>query len=401
MPATLAQPLLCLAIYQKRRLLPFPLRTLLLPFGRQRLMLQNIDLRALSEIRGNGRDVVSAYFSVDGGLSQLNARQRQLNDLLEDDELEAENFDRSMETIRQLLDEHSVSDARSICFFSSDILDFAEGYPIDAEVPGRLVVGPSPFIRPLAELQDEYETFAMVVCDNDRTRIFAVTNQVAEVEAAVRGGIKNHVRKGGWSQQRYERRRDEELARYADEIGEALSGLVQAHSIDRIVFLGAEETMRAIEEALSEQVADLIVAREPFDLHRSEEEMLEQAYESYFDEERQEERDLWQKIKGESMRDGRATTGADSVWDAAKIGRIEAAIVTRDAKLPAAKCRDCEQVTPGTPDQCQDCGSADIFSIDLVDALARQLELTSATLEFADEMKGLARTGHVAALLRY
>jgi len=364
-------------------------------------MLQDIDLRSLSEIRGNGRDVVSAYFSVDRGLSALSARQRQLSDLLEDDELEAENFDRSMQTIQKLLDEHSVTDARSICFFCSDILDFAKGFPIAVEVPDRLVVGPSPFIRPLAELQDEYETFAMVVCDNDRTRIFAVTNQVAEVEAAVRGGIKNHVRKGGWSQQRYERRRDEQLARYADEIATALDDMVQEQSVHRIVFLGAEETMRAIEEQLPEQIVERIVARDPFDLHRTEEEMLEQAYESYFDEERQDERDLWQKIKGESLRDGRATTGPAPVWQAAVIGRVEAAIVTRDAKLRGTKCRDCEQVSPEEQNRCEGCGSGNTFPIDLIDALARQLELTSATLEFADEMKGLKRSGHVAALLRY
>src|SRR6056297_2246367 len=232
-------------------------------------MLQNIDLRELAEVRGNGRDVVSAYFAGRDGLSQLAARERQFRDLLADDELEAENFERSMQTIRELYEQHPVKDAPGVCFFCSEVLDFAKGYPISMEVPNRLIVGPSPFIRPLAELQDEYETFAMVVCDNERARIFAVTNHVAEVESAVRGGIKNHVRKGGWSQQRYERRRDEQLSRYGEGIAEALGKMVQEQSISRIVFLGCDETMRAIESELPDQIASLVVARESFDLDRS------------------------------------------------------------------------------------------------------------------------------------
>jgi hypothetical protein len=55
----------------------------------------------------------------------------------------------------------------------------------------------------------------LVVCDNEKSSIYTVTNEKAEVELAIKGGVKNHVRKGGWSQQRYERRRDQQLAHYA------------------------------------------------------------------------------------------------------------------------------------------------------------------------------------------
>jgi len=116
-------------------------RLLLVPihptFDRRIPMLQDIDLRSLCEVRGNGRDVVSAYFQGKNGLSQLAARERQLADLLSEDDLEAENFERSMATIRQLLEKHPVSDAEGVCFFCSRVLDFAKGYPISMSVPAR------------------------------------------------------------------------------------------------------------------------------------------------------------------------------------------------------------------------------------------------------------------------
>lgn len=364
-------------------------------------MLQAIDLRKLSEIRGNGRDVVSAYFAGNEGLSQLKHRERELRELLEDEPLEAENFEKSVATMRKLLEDNSVDKAQGVCLFCSEILDLARGYPISMEVPTQMVVGPAPYIRPLAELQDEYETFAVVACDNERTRIFTVTNETAEVDEAIRGGVKNHVRKGGWSQQRYERRRDQQLLRYGKDVAEAVSELVERHSIGRIVCIGSEETMRAIEEELPDRIRELVVGQEPFDLDRGEDALLDCAYASYFEDERDDERDLWRQIKDKALEGGRAVTGPGATLSHAREGRVEAALVTRDLQFPAAMCRSCEAVHAGANETCKTCGASDVFEVDYVDALARQLELTSADLEFADPVKGLTKVGGAAALLRY
>jgi len=364
-------------------------------------MLQDIDLRKLAEIQGNGRDVVSAYFQASDGLRPLAARERQLRAILSDDALEAENFDRSMQMIRSAIEEQSLAGERGICVFGSAVLDVVLGYSISIRVTDQLYVGPAPYIRPLAELQDEYETFALVVCDNDRTSIYTVTNEKAEVELAIKGGVKNHVRKGGWSQQRYERRRGEQLAHYSKDAVEALKDLVQRYSIRRIVLLGSAETMRAIQAEMDDSLLGLVVGSEPFDLHRSEDDMVARAYESYFDDERKAEHDLWQRIKSEVMRGGRAAAGVAEVLRYAQSGRIEAAIVTRDAKILGAACRDCEHLQATLEGKCESCKSDNIFALDLVDAIARQLKQTSAELNFVDRLPALTEAGDVAALLRY
>lgn len=51
--------------------------------------------------------------------------------------------------------------------------------------------------------------------------------------------------------------------------------------------------------------------------------------------------------------------------------------------------------------KCESCGSKKTFPVDLVDVLARQLELTSSTLNFVDPLPGLTEAGDVAGLLRY
>lgn len=364
-------------------------------------MLQNIDLRELAQLKGNGRDVVSAYFRGKDGLSRLSNREQVIRDLLQDEPLELENFEASLATMHKLVDESSINDSERICLFASEILDFAKGYSVAMEVPNRLIVGPAPYIRPLAELQDEYETFLVVACDNDRTRMITVTNYTTEMESAIKGNIKNHVRKGGWSQQRYERRRDEQLGNYGDEISDQIRDLVRSNDIHRVVLIGSEETRRAIESQLSDQLRELIVGREDFDLNRPEDEMIELAYESYFDDERQQEQDLWQRIKNETLSDGRGCTGPADTLAAAKIGRVDLAIASRDLRIDVFKCKDCEDVVLGKTDTCRACHSHNTFRIDYLDTLARLLETTSASLNFVDPFKALEKVGDVGALLRY
>ncbi|WP_153558310.1 baeRF10 domain-containing protein [Roseimaritima sediminicola] len=364
------------------------------------MTLQQIDLRELSEIRGNGRDVLTAYFRGADGLSQLSHREKQIRDLV-DDALELENFEASLSNLRSLLEDNDVSDAVGVCAISSAVLDICRMYPIAMEVPNRLTFGPAPFIRPLAELQDEYETFLLLACDNDRTRIFTVTNEAAEAESAIKGGIKNHVRKGGWSQQRYERRRDNQLEHYGDEVAGELESLIRELDIRRIVLAGSEETMQAIESQLPERIGELVVGREAFDLDRPEDELVEVAYEDYFAQERRDEKDLWKRIQGAALSDGRGCLGPKETLAAAKIGRVETAIASRDLRTQATKCRQCEDVTGESVDKCPGCGSGDVFDVDYIDTLARHLELTSAALDFVDPIEPLSKAGHVAALLRY
>lgn len=363
-------------------------------------MLQDIDLRELAELRGNGRDFVSVYFPTDQGLDSLKGRVRNLRHVLEDDPDEAEHFDLTMERIRQLVEDNP-TDAESLCVFGCDLLEFARGYPLTMPVAGQVHVGPSPYIRPLAELQDEYRTFAVVACDNTSTRIYLVTNETAELEERVKGDVKNRVRKGGWSQKRYARRREQQLHHYTDEVAEALTELLKPNRIDRVVLAGSEETMNEIEEHLEPRIAELIIDKRRFDLHRSEEELIDDVYRAYFDREREDEERLWDRIKNEYKRHGLAAVGPTDVVDALRQGRVDEMLVTRNARVKGTQCRECENLVHGTPETCQSCGSRSVFQLDLIDELTKQAERTSAYTEYSDEMPGLTQAGHVAALLRW
>ncbi len=362
-------------------------------------MLQDIDLRRLSGMHDSDRAFVSSYLNHEGGRGTLDQRTKRIRAMLAGEQDELVHFDESMKLVNGWLEDNDGGHV-PCCVFACWANGWVEGYKPGVDLPNTLRVGSSPYIRPLAELQEEYSKFVVVVADNELTRIFTVTSAQAELEKRIRGDVKNRVKKGGWSQQRYARRRENELHHYAKEIAEVLEPLVR-EGYDRIVLLGSKETLEEIDNVLSQTAAEKVVGRKGVDVHEGDDLLIDAAFELFFEEEREAEERHWQRIKSEFMSHGLAVVGPDDVLRAVLAGRVDKAVVTRDAKLAATHCRDCDNVFSGKNERCTACGSASVFGVDYVDSLARHVELTSAELDFVDPIPGLSEVGDVAALLRY
>ncbi len=183
-------------------------------------MFADINLRELADIKAPGRAFLSVYIAGRHSLVNLEKRLHRVRNMLKGGGIEKderEYFDENVNAVMRYLGQNPL-ESGSLCIFSCRALDFLKVIPLTAPVKDLIWINSSPYIRPLAELQDEYENVAVVVADNKKARIFLVSSAVAGSEEVVKGNVKNHVKKGGWSQQRYERRRDKQLHLYADEI---------------------------------------------------------------------------------------------------------------------------------------------------------------------------------------
>ena len=363
-------------------------------------MFNNIDLRELAQISGPERAFVSFYLATPDSLNGLKGRIDTIRSLLSDNPAELEHFEENLKIVEKWLSEHTW-EVDGICLFVCWALDFVRAFPLTVAVPDLIWVDSSPYIRPIAELQDEYENFVVVAADNTASRIFFVTSAKADQDARIKGDVKNNVKKGGWSQKRYERRRTNELVHYSKEIVDVLTELDQKEKFDRLFIVGSQETMIQIESALTAPLTAKLAGKQNVDFSAGDDQIFDTAFDMFFAAEREAESQLWEKIKGEYCRGGLAVTGPEDVLKALAVGRVEKLAVTRDAKLPGTRCRDCENLLAGELKKCKMCGSADVFSVDLVNELVELLALTSAEADFVDPIPGLSEAGEVAALLRY
>lgn len=363
-----------------------------IPFG-------EIDLRALAQRTGPERAFLSVYLSGPDARNTLDHRIRKVRVLLQDDPVELEYFEENLKMASAFLDEHSF-ESTALCLFVCWAEEYIEAYPLDKTVPDLLWVDSSPYIRPLAELQDEYENFVVVAIDNSDAYVYFVTSAVPDGEERVKGDVKNQVKVGGWSQKRYQRRREKELHHYAKEIADVLGELHKESAFDRIFLLGTEEAIVELKGVLPPPIAEKVAGTAPVDLN-DEDALWNRAFNLFTEQERAAEESLWELIKGEYLREGRAVTGVEEVLKAAAVGRVEHMIVTRDAKVPGIRCRNCENLSAGDLSMCPVCDSEDVFTEDLINELVELLETSGGATEFSDPMPGLTDAGDVAALLRY
>jgi peptide chain release factor subunit 1 len=363
-------------------------------------MFNNIELRDLAKVSGPERAVLSLYLTNKESYGGLKGRIDTIRALLSDDPAETEHFEENLKLVEKWLSEH-VWETDGVCLFVCWALDYVQAYPLTVAVPDLLWMDSSPYIRPLAELQDEYENFVVVAADNTASRIFFVTSARADQDARIKGDIKNNVKKGGWSQKRYERRRINDLVHYSKEIVDILTEMDQKEKFDRIFLVGSQETLVQVESALTPPLAAKLAGTKNVDFSAGDDQIFDTAFDLFFVAEREAEAKLWDKIKNEYCKGGLAVTGPEEVLKAAAVGRVEKIAVTRDAKLAGTRCRDCENLSAGELRKCKVCGSADVFPVDLVNELVELLALSSAEADFVDPIQGLSEAGEVAALLRY
>lgn len=364
-------------------------------------MLSADALRQLADLSGSERAFLTVYLDASDDRSVLDSRFARIRSLVSDHEEETQHFEESLALARGLLDEYSAPGGGSLALFTSWGADLAVAFELPHPVGSMAWMGDSPYVRPAFELLDEHEPFAVAVVDNTRARIFVVASGEAEQEASVRGDVKNRVKKGGWSQKRYARRREKELVQYAQGIADALLDLDAERPFSRLVLLGSDETMQAVAAALRADLAEKLIASDTAETNAPEADLLEQATDLSDEAERQEEEDLWREIREQGLSGSLSAFGPVSVLDALTAARAEAVLLNREADLQGTKCRACENVVYGAPDTCQRCGSADVFGVDLTETITERAAKTGATVDFSDPMEPLAEAGHVAALLRY
>lgn len=364
-------------------------------------MFADIDLRKLTEYTSPDRCFLSLYIENRKSIKNIEQRIEAMSKILNKnaDKDERDHLKENWELVKKHLANNPPENG-SICIFACWLLGFFKVYPLSVNVPDLVWIDSSPYVRPLAELQDEYENVAVVIADNKTARIFVVSSAVAMDEETVHGNVKNHVRKGGWSQQRYERRRDKQLQQYSREIIQVLQSIEKEEKINHILLVGGKEILRGIYEDLPKSMQDKTVQKRS-DINKGDASVNDDIWDLFRNVERESESDLWARIQREYLANGLGTVGVNNVHKALQEGRVEKMIVCRDLKQTGARCRDCNNLFTEVTDVCSVCSSNSLFEVDVINELVEMVIQQGGETDFVDPIDTLEANGCIAALLRY
>ena len=133
--------------------------------------LDEIDLRRLAGLTSSDRAFLSLYYSGEDGWERERKRLDKDKALLKDQPEESEHLKRNLDLLERELKDMTGRYGNVVAFVCW-LLDLCEVYSLPMSVPALACIDSSPFIRPLAELQDEYENYAVVVADNRSAKVY-------------------------------------------------------------------------------------------------------------------------------------------------------------------------------------------------------------------------------------
>lgn len=360
-------------------------------------------IRELSQLEVGERAFLSIFAS-ESRSKALPKLMRQYRDYLrifskdDDSKDEVKYLEDNLKMVQDYIEKNPRGN-RSMAIFCCAELGYFRAVELAADCETLLWVDSSPYIRPLVQDSQNYENVAVIVADNKRAEVHLVTALKSVDRKMVEGNVKNHVKKGGWSQKRYERRREKQLDQYTKEILRVLRQMHSEAPLSHILMVGGRETLQAIYNLIPKRYQHL-VHEKTFALKVGRGIIREELFGLYGEAKEDSAKDIAEKIKREYCKSGLGIAGPKDVLEAAKLGQVEIALVDKEAKVKGYRCSQCNYLGFEPMDDCE-AHDGEIFEVDMIEKIIEILRTTSAKVVFTDKVPELKEAGGIAALLRF
>ncbi len=284
-------------------------------------------LRAAAELSSPDRTVLTAYLDLSDGweraASVLDTRTEQIRRTLSKDEREA--LDVSVELVRERLDRYRAEgwSRPGLAVFAS----LSDGSLISLGLPDAprplVAVDDEAMVWQLALMLDEYEPVGVIVVDGSGAQVLVAAGAISEEHPASRPKVRHLAKVGGWSQMRYQRRRDQDIRRAADELVDKAVEAFEEAGVGRVVLAGRDELMTAVEHRLPQHWRERVIGRIDWDLDAERRVLLGEAYRAAERAEREQENAALAELVGELRRGGLAVSGVEETRKALEWGAVE------------------------------------------------------------------------------
>ena len=348
-------------------------------------------IRKLSDIydEESKNTFVSFYFNRQEDKHYLERREKTCHALLHGDE--QQNFSDTIEEIKAFLKKNT---EQNVAIFASKKHGFFHHVGLPMAIHSLFIVDTSPYIRPLARIQDEWESFTLVLLNSNYAKILSVS--LGEVEQAknLSSHIMNKHKKGGWSQARFQRLRKGAIHAFFTEVKEAL----EKRADEQIILAGPGQAKRQFQDMLPKELRSRIVDAIDISID-DEQELLKESIHRIMQQEEQKSTRAVEHLKEEILKDGLAVYGIDDTLAAARNGQIELLIVEKDYQLKGCICEHCQILRAGPIKDCPICGGPS-SEADVIEEIIEFAERTDAGIEFTSS-EDISLLGHIGAILRY
>jgi peptide subunit release factor 1 (eRF1) len=333
-----------------------------------------------------------------------------------EDEGELAKFNGAAERIQDFVENEVDPAANGIAIFTKMGDDYFEVVQLDVAFPqSKFFSLDRPHIFPLARAVNENPRYAVLWADKNKADIYVFGGETrirsdVDVESKVES-IQNEVTQaaqaGGWSQQRFARRREKFHLEHAKEVVAELEEVMKKFNVEHFVICGDEETiLPVIKPELSKPMEEKLLGSFSMSQYDSEEEIREKSLEVVSI-----EMATLQQQKIEQLNDAAkssakmGTLGVEDTLRALANGQVEELILasnidTFDYSKKKVK-KILKEYEPGDDTAPADAASAIGDAAQIADQLIVRAINTAARITFIKDESMLEEAGGVGAILRF
>jgi len=347
--------------------------------------------RGLSEIydKDSKDTFISLYLGKGFNNKFIVRRENEIKKLLKNEE--HNNFIETLNQIREILQKNK---NKNIAIFASKKNNFLKYYISNVEFENLLIVDSSPYIRPLARINDEWESFTFLLINTNYAKIFSVSMGEIDDTKKLSADIMSKHKKGGWSQARFNRIRKGAIDKFYSDVIDELQKRVD----EQIIIAGPGTAKNHLADKLPQHLKEKLV--DIIDISIDDEnKLLKESIEVISNKEKTDSIKAVKFLKSEILKDGLAVYGIEETLKAVKNGQVELLIIEKDKKIKGWICEKCQVIKTGSNDKCPYC-SGPISEVDVLEEILEFAERTDAKIEFTEDEE-IANLGHIGAILRY
>ena len=319
----------------------------------------------------------------------IEKRVKTCRSILKGDELKNFNF-----TMKNVINISKNNIGNNIAIFGSHKHNFLRYIPLFVKVNNLLVVDSSPYLRPLAMIHDEWESFTLLLISTNHAKIFSVSAGRVENTKKLSADIINKHKKGGWSQARFNRLRRGAIHTFFTEVEEILRKIADK----RIILAGPGQAKSRFKDKLSENLKKNIVGIIDIDID-DEAELMKQSKNLISKREEMKSHESVYRLRTEILKDGLATYGIKDTLNAVENGQAELLIIDKNYRPCGWICENCQVLGEGVRKFCPYCRKK-TSEVDIVEEILEFAERTDAIIEFTDGEE-IENLGHIGAILRF
>jgi peptide chain release factor subunit 1 len=357
-------------------------------------------LERLARLETAGHPVLSVYFDLDPSrFPTPAARDAELSALLSG----AGARDLDAKQVRDAVSAHPAlaQGAQGVAIFSCSAAGALEVLALPEPVEPLVVVDTVPWLEPLAAMVTS-ENWGVAVLSRRSARLFRGGSEGLVEFATVQDELHRRHAQGGWSQARFQRGIEQQVAEHARHVAELLLRAHRRRPFDQLVIVASDELWPVVETSLHHDLRDRLAGVIKHDLEHAAAEEIVQAVSPIVERaEHDRERALISRLEQALGTGGAAAAGLEEVLATFEEERVEVLLVADRASLTAGLCSVCGRLSASGDGACQLDG-APLVSVDAIEHLiALAAQRSAEVVVVCHDLDALRERGHVAALLRW